>query len=429
MSYPFYIEESPRFKIAEHLKKVTAVLLIVWLFKGYLGLENYNRYLVYAIIALIFAFELLSVGRWVGVTVSGIVFALAKGFLWTSVFLYFGGWLGMPEDLHRSAGRAFAYAVVLAIAGLLIGRGEEKRFTWKVEKKAYEFSGADFGDVRLKGRGKAYPVKFGNKRVGWAIEGEVEVEADTPLGTIRKVLSSPVVVWGELAVGKKTKADESFVREVSRLINPDRLYRKVKRGSTAIDLGLIKVYEGEDFEYVKLPFVEVIETPHGEEVKIGPVRIHQGKPGVRPGSMLTIRELRNGFQLTKVGDRLRIETEEFSIEVEGDRVTYRSGSETLSLGEAVSLRSGDISVTVGRGRAKIRIEDVVISARDGVVKIRAGGKTHTIESEEACRLVIRKAKEIVEEQSAGIIEGLGVDRVKLTRRVKELLDELMNYVG
>jgi len=428
MSYPFY-EESPRFKVAEYLKKVTAVLLIVWLFRGYLGLERYNETLVYAIIVLIFAFELLSVGKWFGITVSGIVFALAKGFLWTSIFLYFGGWIGMPEDLHGLAGRAFAYSVVLAIAGLLIGKGEEKRFTWKVEKKAYEFSETDFDGIRLRGSGRAYPLKFGGKRVGWVIDGSVEVEAETPLGTIRKALSSPVVVWGELAVGKKTKADENFVREVNGLINPDRLYRKVKRGSTAIDLGLIKVYEGEDFEYVKLPFVEVIETPHGEEVKIGPFRIHEGKPGVRPGNMLTIRELRNGFQLTKVGDRLRIETEEFSIEVEGDRVVYRSGNETLSLGEAVSLRSGEVSVTVGRGRAKIRIEDVVISARDGVVKIRAGGRTHTIENEEAYRLVIRKAKEIVDEQSAGIIEGMGVDRTLLTRRVKELLDELMNYVG
>ncbi|NJE48649.1 hypothetical protein [Thermococcus sp. 9N3] len=427
MSYPFYIEESPRFKIAEYLKKITAVLLIVWLFKGYLGLEPYNRYLVYSIIALIFAFELLSVGKWVGVTVTGIVFALAKGFLWTSVFLYFGGWLGMPGDLHDLAGRAFAYAVVLSIAGLLIGKGEEKRFTWKVEKKAYEFSGAEFGDVRLKGRGKAYPVKFGNRRVGWAIEGEVEVEAETPLGTIKKALSSPVVVWGELTVGKKTKAEEGFVAEVSRLINPDRLYKN-KKGSTAVDLGIIKVYEGEDFEYVKVPFVEVIETPHGEEVKIGPFRIRDGNPR-KPKEMLTIRELRNGFQLTKVGDRLKIQTDEFSIEVDGNRVVYRSGNETLSLGEAVSLRSGDISVTVGKGRAKIRIEDVVISARNGVVKIRAGGRTHTIENDEAYRLVVRKAKEIVDEQSAGLIEGFGVDRTMLTRRVKELLDELMNYVG
>ena len=428
MSYPFYTEESPRFKVAEYLKKITAVLLIVWLFKGHLGLEPYNRYIVYSIIALIFAFELLSVGKWLGVTISGIIFALAKAFLWTSLFLYFGGWLGMPADLHNLAGRAFAYAVVLAIAGLLIGKGEEKNLDWKVEKKAYEFRGADFGDVRLKGSGKAYPVRFGGKRVGWVIDGEVEVEAETPIGTIRRALLSPVAVWGEVEVGKKTKADEGFVEEANRLINPDRLYRKVKKGSTAVDLGIVKVYEGEDFEYVKVPFVEVIETPHGEEVKIGPFRIRDGNPR-KPKEMLTIRELRNGFQLTRVGDRLKIETEEFSIEVEGGRVVYRSGNETLSLGDAVSLRSGDISVTVGKGRAKIRIEDVVISARDGVVKIRAGGRTHTIENEEAYRLVVRKAKEIVEEQSAGLIEGLGVDRARLTRRVKELLDELMNYVG
>ena len=31
MSYPF-VDESPRFKVAEYLKKLTAVLLIVWLF-------------------------------------------------------------------------------------------------------------------------------------------------------------------------------------------------------------------------------------------------------------------------------------------------------------------------------------------------------------------------------------------------------------
>ncbi|MCD6523636.1 MAG: hypothetical protein J7K48_01355, partial [Thermococcus sp.] len=361
MSYRFapFVDESPRFKIAEYLKKFAAVLLIVWLFKGYLGLEEYNSYMVYAIIALIFAFELLSVGKWFGVTLTGIIFALAKGAFWTSVFLYFGGWLGMPEDLHGLAGRAFAYSVVLAIAGLLIGKGEERHFQWKVEKKAYEFNGADFGDVKLEGTGKAYPVKFGRKRIGWVIDGNVTVEAETPLGKIRKALSSPVAVWGELKVGKKTNADEGFVETANSLINPDRLYKKAK-GERVVDLGVIKVYEGEDFEYVKLPFIEVIDTPHGERVRVGPIHIHDGI-AERPGGMLTIRELRNGFQLTKVGERLKVQTDEYSIEVEGERVTYRSGNESLSLGETVSLRSGDVSVSVGRGRAKIRIEDVVIS--------------------------------------------------------------------
>ncbi len=145
--------------------------------------------------------------------------------------------------------------------------------------------------------------------------------------------------------------------------------------------------------------------------------------------MLTIRELRNGFQLTKIGDRLRIQTDEYSIEVDGERVTYRSGNEVLRLGEAVSLRSGDVSVTVGRGRAKVKIEDAVISARDGKVRIRVGGRTYTVESREAYRLVLDKAKEIVEEQSAELIEGLGIDKTLLSRRVKELLDELMGYIG
>ncbi|WP_297549356.1 hypothetical protein [Thermococcus sp.] len=427
MSYPF-VDESPRFKVAEYLKKLTAVLLIVWLFKGHLGLENYNEYLVYAIIALIFSFELLGVGKWFGITLSGVIFALSKAFFWTALFLYVGGWLGMPENLHNLAGRAFAYSVVLAIAGLLLGRAESNRFEWKVEKKAYEFIGADFGDVILRGSGKAYPVKFGGKMVGWVIDGSVEVEANTPLGKIKKVLSSPVAVWGKLEVGKKVKADEAFVEMASRLIDPDRLYRKVKKGSMAVDLGIIKVYEGEDFEYVKLPFIEVIETPTGQEVKVGPIHVHDGKVK-KPEEMLTIKELRNGFQLTKVGDRLKIQTDEFSIEVEGNRVTYRSGDETLSLGDSVSLRSGDVSVTVGKGRAKIRIEDVVISARDGTVRIRTGGKTYTIEDERAYRLVVRKAKEIVEEQSAGLIEGLGIDRTLLNKRVKELIDELMDYLG
>ena len=42
---------------------------------------------------------------------------------------------------------------------------------------------------------------------------------------------------------------------------------------------------------------------------------------------------------------------------------------------------------------------------------------------------MKKAKEIVEEQSAELIEGLGIDRTLLNRRVKELLDELMGYIG
>lgn len=95
--FGFGEERSLRFRIAEYMKALAALLIIVWLFKGPLKLEAYNDYMVYAIIALIFAFELLSVGKWFGVTISGIVFALAKGAFWTSVFLFFGKWLGLSE--------------------------------------------------------------------------------------------------------------------------------------------------------------------------------------------------------------------------------------------------------------------------------------------------------------------------------------------
>ena len=169
--------DGPRFKLAEYLEALTALLLLLWLFKGPLRIEAYNDQMVYAIIALIFAFELLSVGKWLGVTVSGVVFALAKAFLWTSVFLFFGQWLGMSDRLSSYDGTAFAYAVVLALAGLLLSKFDERRLEWKVERKAYEFAGADFGDVKLKGSGKAYPVRFGRKHVGWVLDGELEVDA------------------------------------------------------------------------------------------------------------------------------------------------------------------------------------------------------------------------------------------------------------
>ncbi|WP_297071679.1 hypothetical protein [Thermococcus sp.] len=426
--YHFTKHEGPRFKVAEYLKVITAVLLIFWLFKEPLKLETYNDWIAYAIIALIFAFELLSVGRWFGVTVSGLVFALAKGAFWTSVFLFFGKWLGMSGRLHSYDGTVFAYAVILTIAGLLLAKFDERRLDLKVEKKAYEFSGIEFSDVRLSGSGKAYPVRFGRKRVGWVLDGEFVVKVETPLGKVNKKLIPPVIVWTEENLGeKKISPDPAFVARVNELVNPERLYRKDR--DSVVDLGFIKVYEGEGFEYVKLPFIEVIDTPTGEEVRIGPMRIRDGNPEMPPGDMLTIRELSNGFQLTKTGSRLKIQTEEYSIETaDGERVIYKSGDESLSLGEAVSLRSRDVSVTVGRGRARVKIEDVVISARDGIVRIRAGGKTHTIESSEAYKLVVRKAKEIVEEQSAELIEGLGIDRTLLNKRVKELLDELMEYV-
>nr|WP_157255077.1 hypothetical protein [Palaeococcus ferrophilus] len=432
--YGFHEERGLRFRVAEYLKTLTALLLILWLFKGPLKLEDYNDYMVYAIIALIFAFELLSVGKWLGVTISGVVFALAKASFWTSVFLFFGKWLGLSETFTGenatiTAGTAFAYAVVLLIAGLLLAKFDERNIEWKVEKKAYEFSGASFGEVKLKGTGKAYPVKFGRKPVGWVIDGDLMVETETPIGNVTRRLLSPVVVWtSEKIAERKTSPDPGFVKRANELINPDRLYRP-KNKASVVDLGIVKVYEGDGFEYVKVPFVEVISTPAGDEVKIGPMRLREGRITKTIGEMLTIRELTNGFQLTKAGDRLAIKTEEFTIEVSGDRVTYRSGDETLSLGETVSLRSGDISVTVGRGRAKLRIEDVVISARDGKVRIRVGEKTHTIESREACDLVLRKAKEIVEEQGTEMVEGLGIDRAKLNGRVRELIDELMRYLG
>lgn len=118
----------------------------------------------------------------------------------------------------------FAYAVVLTIAGLLLSKFDERRIDWKVEKKAYEFSGASFGEVKLQGIGKAYPVKFGRKLVGWVIDGDLTVEAETPpIGKVTRKLLSPVAVWtSDKIVGKKTSPpDPGFVKRANELINPE----------------------------------------------------------------------------------------------------------------------------------------------------------------------------------------------------------------
>ncbi|AEC52722.1 hypothetical protein PNA2_1807 [Pyrococcus sp. NA2] len=427
----FEKEEGIRFKIREGLKALTALLIILWLFKGWLKLEAYNEEIVWAIIGLIILIEILGVGRWIGVTISGVIFSLAKAAFLISLFLFFGKWLGLPKDFPVDAKTAFAYSIVLGIAGLLVARFDfpatRKGITPKVEKKAYEFDGFSYKGVTLSGKGKVYPIKLGRKRVGWAIEGDVIVEAKTPLGTIRRKLIDPVVIWSSINIGsRRTSPNQAFIDTVNSLLGTPITY--IKEGSS-IDLGIIKVYEGDNFTYVKLPFLEVIDTPHGEEVKIGPFKIRDGRIGDFPRDVLTIQELRNGFRLTIMDDRVTIVTEDFKIEASKDRILYKSGDERLTLGERyVSLSSGDISISVGRGTGKIRIEDTVISASNGKVKIRINGKSYVIESKEAFNLVLRKAKEIVEEQAEDVIEGLGIDRSKLSKRIKELIDELMEQL-
>jgi hypothetical protein len=140
--------------------------------------------------------------------VSGVVFALAKAAFWTSIFLFFGKWLGLSktftgEDAAITAGTMFAYAVVLTIAGLLLARLDERRLEWKVEKKAYEFNGASFGGIRLDGSGKAYPVKFGGRLTGWVIDGDLTVEVETPIGKVKRKLLSPVAVWTSERIAEK----------------------------------------------------------------------------------------------------------------------------------------------------------------------------------------------------------------------------------
>ncbi|AAL81197.1 hypothetical protein PFDSM3638_05380 [Pyrococcus furiosus DSM 3638] len=424
-----------RFKIRDYLKAITGLLLVIWLFKGWLGLEKYNEYMVWAIIGLIVIVEVLGVGRWFGVTLSGIIFSLAKAAFLISLFLFVGKWLGIPEDFPVTSKMAFAYFVVLSIAGILVGGIETPRIRKKediipkVEKKAYEFNDLDFGDVKVRGEGKAYPLKFGRKRVGWAIEGSVEVEAQTPLGSIRRKLISPVVIWTSQDIkGRKVTANENFVRTVEALLHQKSL--RVREDEVALDLGILKVYDSDNYTYVKMPFLEIVDTPSGSEVKIGPLKIRDGRPRKIDEEMVTIEELRNGFRLTKIGSNLRIKTEDYDIEIENDKISYRSGSEKLTIAEDyVAISSNGISVSVGKDYAKLRIEDSIISARNGVVKIRIGGKTYTLNSREAYKKVIEKAKDIVKIEGEEVIEGLGIDRTRVRRKIKELVEELMNYLG
>ncbi|AIF68927.1 hypothetical protein PAP_02495 [Palaeococcus pacificus DY20341] len=423
-------EDSLRFRLKEYVRSFTFIVLVVWLLKGWLDLEKYDYQLTLAIIGLIVLGELLGAGKWFGITVSSVIFALAKGAFLVAVFLFFAKYIGLNPAFEGWAGKAFAYSVVLALAGFFVGKVDVERFDIRVDKKAYAFDETELDGVILRGEGKAYPIKFGKKRVGYVIDGEVEVEAETPIGNIKRSLSSPVAVWTrEELGGRKVEGDREFAKRMERLLNPNRLYRGYKRGDV-VDLGIIKVYESEDFTYVKMPFLEVLETPEGSNVKIGPMKIKEGSPGIIKGEGFTIAELNNGFRLSKFGDRMTIKTEEFTLKVSPEYVKYTSGNESLTVGRKyVSLKTSDVAITVGKRKAKVSIEDIVISARDGKVKIRSGGRSYTIEDEHAFKLVLEKAKEIADEQSAELIDGLGIDKIRVAKKVKELLDELMTFIG
>lgn len=298
--FGFGEERSLRFRIVEYMKVFVVFLIIVWFFKGLLKFEVYNDYMVYVIIVFIFVFEFLSVGKWFGVMISGIVFVLVKGVFWMSVFLFFGKWFGflemfIGENVMIIVGMMFVYVVVFIIVGFFLFKFDERRIDWKVEKKVYEFNGVFFGEVKFNGSGKVYFVKFGRKFVGWVIDGDLMVEVEILIGKVIRKFFFFVVVWIlEKIVVKKIFFDFGFVKRVNEFINLEGFYYD-KNKVSVVDFGVVKVYEGNGFEYVKVFFVEVISILVGEEVKIGFMRLCDGCVWKFRGEMFIIREFINGF--------------------------------------------------------------------------------------------------------------------------------------
>ena len=269
-------------RAASAFGSMAALLLLVWLVRGFLSISSYSTDLLVASFGLIFLSRAFSTRTRSGAgrAVSSFLGNVAIGCIIVVIAIWFLGWVASLQSSPLPSGftNAIPDLVIVAIStGLLayavreLTPRRENPFAGGPAILVRADSSAKAGKTTLSAKADtiALPVTKWGRTVGCVLFGDVKASFETPMGPVTASYTRPVTTFGI-----PFRGDRAGRNDVSRLTGKDtnQLIQEAQ-----LDPKMTRV---DGFGHsVDLPFVHVREDSFGESVDVGPISVREGPDG------------------------------------------------------------------------------------------------------------------------------------------------------
>ena len=426
-------------KAADALGGMAAFLILAWLVRGLLGIQQYSADILLASFGLILLGRVFNSRTNVGAgrAVSSFLWNLAASFIIIILLIWFLGWVASIQSSvfpTSISGRV----PDLVIGAIVTGLGAYAAHKFSPERRRATPTQSLF--VVAEGRGPAMegakltvkhdtvgiPIRREGRTIGCILLGDVSTSFETPMGTVSGSLAGPITTVGIPFQGRridKTEAVKMTGKTPKQLVEENRADATVPEplgSSEGVDMPFIHVWKDDFGEDVEVGPIKVRHGPDGERVKIGPVTIDSDEEHVSHGRWLA-KGIGDSY-VSGNGNRVSAKWNGSSLSLEGNSMKLAAGSDSFSYSPTeVRTASPLHSLQVTQNRITLDTRKFTLKVSEDNVVLRTEDKTSSTESKALASDLRTLLTEAAKKQVRDVMEGTPIDLSETLAATEEVL--------
>jgi hypothetical protein len=426
-------------RAAEALGGMAAILLLVWLIRGLLTIQNYSFDL------LLVGFAFVFLGRVFSTKTNSGVGRAASSFLWNLtlasiivvILIWFLGWVAsiqssiLPLSISSRIPDLVIAAIATGLGAYAASKLSPERRHATATRPAFlvrEGDGPSTGETRLYAKHDTVgvPIKRSGQTIGCVLFGDISASFNTPMGAVSALLTGPVTTSGipfngdkigDAQVMKMTgKTSEQLVGEA----RTDFMVAESNHTTHSIDLPFVHLRGDGLEEMTEIGPINVHKGLDGEHVQVGPVHIDADGKTSQHG-IWTAKGSGDSY-IRMEGGEVSAKWNGSSLAVEGHSMKLVVGSDSFSYSPIeVKTASPLHALRVTQDKTTLDTRKFTLNISGDRVVLRTEDKTTSTESKSLAGDLRTLLTETAKSQIKDVMEGVPIDLSEMLASTEEVL--------
>jgi hypothetical protein len=434
-------------RLSEVMGGMAALVLLVWLIRGLVGIQPYSLYLLLASFGFIFLGRVFDTktNAGAGRAVSSFLWNLTAVSIIVVLLIWFLGWIAgiqsdvLPPVVSSKIPDLVIAAVVTGLGAYAAGKLSRGPRYATASQHAFvinEGKGPSMGEAKLsvKHDTVGLPIKRSGLTFGCVLLGDVSASFETPMGMVSASLGSPVTTMGIPFQGNRIgdaeavkltgKTPKQLASETE--VDPTIRFRRHDWGRhghyESVDLPFIHVHEDGVEEVVEVGPIKVREGPGGGHVKLGPFEFDsEGKPNYYG------RWLAKGAgdsYVRRDGREVSAKWNGSSLSLDGNSMALTVGSDSFSYSPTEVKTSSPLhTLRVTQDKVTLDTRKFTLNISGDKVILRREDKTTSTDSKALAGDLRTLLTETAKSQVRDVMEGAPIDLSEMLTSTEEVLSK------
>jgi hypothetical protein len=400
-------------RIATTFGGMSALLALIWLIRGPLGIEQYSVSLLLVGISLFF------LGRVFRTETNSGVGRAAVSFLWNLVAAFAGivlsiwilGWVAsLQSDVYPAVISRWIPDLVIGATTAGLGAFAIQRLGLTKRWNATPFVVSEGKGPTMEGTKLAVkqdtvgmPIRREGRTIGCVLLGEVSTSFKTPMGMVSASLPGPVTTVGIPFQGKTVTSDD-VVKMTGKSAN--QLFEESASRADDLDVGKIRLRDG----------------CMGDRWKIGPLIFDWDGDGEHHPKERWLAKGSGNAYITTNGQRATAKWNGSSLSIGDGSMELSAGSDSFSYSPTEIRTTSPLhTLRVTQDKITLDIRKFTLKVSGDTVFFRTEDKTNRTESKALASDLRSLLTETAKKQVSDVMEGTPIDIGEMLNTTEEVL--------